>query len=37
MKGKFAGPEAQVLDSLRHAFFEELEVPVKEDLEAKPE
>jgi hypothetical protein len=35
IKGKFARPEAEVLDRLRLAFFEELEVP--EEMQAKPE
>ena len=34
IKGKFARPEAEVLERLRLAFFEELEVPVEEEPEA---
>jgi putative DNA methylase len=37
IKGKFARPEAEVLDSLRLAFFEELAVPAEEEPEAKVE
>ena len=37
IKGKFARPEADLLDRLRLAFFEELEVPAEEKPEAKPE
>ena len=37
IKGKFVRPEAEVLDRLRLAFFEELEVPVEEEPEAKLE
>jgi len=37
IKGKFVRPEAEVLDRLRLAFFEELEVPVEEEPEEKPE
>jgi putative DNA methylase len=33
VKGKFIRPEAEVLDRLRLAFFEELEVPVEEEPE----
>jgi putative DNA methylase len=31
VKGQFIRPEAEVLDRLRLAFFEELEVPVEEE------
>ena len=37
VKGKFVRPEAEVLDRLRLAFFEELEVPVEEGPEEKLE
>ena len=37
IKGKFVRPEAEVLDRLRLAFFEELEVPAAEEPEAKLE
>jgi len=37
VRGKFARPEAKVLDSLRLAFFEELAVPAEEEPEARPE
>lgn len=37
IKGKFVRPEAEMLDRLRLAFFEELEAPVEEKPEEKPE
>lgn len=37
IKGKFVRPEAEVLDRLRLAFFEELEVPAAEEPEARVE
>ena len=37
IKGQFVRPEAEVLDRLRLAFFEELEVPAVEEQEEKPE
>jgi len=36
-KGEFVRPEAEVLDRLRLAFFEELEVPEEEASEEQPE
>ena len=37
VKGQFVRPEAEVLERLRLAFFEELEVPAEEEAEPKPE
>jgi len=36
IRTKFARPEAEILDRLRLAFFEELQVPVEEEPEEKP-
>jgi len=37
MKGTFVRPEAENLDRLRLAFFEELQIPLEEEPEPKPE
>ena len=37
IKGKFVRPEADALERIRAAFFEELEVPPEEQLQPRPE